>query len=105
MTDDDGTDPKKLYRRTDPDTSKEAAESVDTARLENFVFDLIASYKDVDGCVSSQLVDRCPNMPYSSVTARYKALKDKGRITYGPDKRKLPGHRRQGVMRVKNGKA
>ena len=38
------TDAHKLYRRGDPDTSREAAEKVPATRLEKMVLDVIARF-------------------------------------------------------------
>ena len=39
-----GSDPKTLVRTEDPDTSHEAANSVDTSRLEFMVYEAIAKF-------------------------------------------------------------
>lgn len=94
-----GTDPKKLARRESPDTSKAAAGGVDTTALEAKVHRAIASYGQ-HGCIASNLLEgRFKGLPYSSVTARFKALVDKGFITAGPDKRPGTSGRMQRVMR------
>jgi hypothetical protein len=74
-----GTHLARLFRKNDPQTSFEAAEKVDTASLERIVYEKIKSF-GADGCISDQVLEQFPNMPYSSVTARYKALLDKGYI-------------------------
>lgn len=94
-----GTEPFKLVRRNDPVTSFEAAIKVDTTRLENLVYEAIASY-GADGCISDQILEKFPEMPYSSVTARYKALHDKGFIEIVGTRTGKSG-RKQRVMRVK----
>lgn len=95
-----GTEPHKLARREDPDTSKEAAKAIDTTRLERMVHEAIRSYGD-RGCCAFQLLEhRFRDLPYSSVTARFSALERKGLITCGPDKRKGPSGRSQRVMRA-----
>ena len=95
-----GTEARKLARREDPDTSKEAARSTDTTRLERMVHEAIRSYGK-DGCCAYQLLEhRFRDLAYSSVTARFSALERKGLITCGPDKRKGPSGRSQRVMRA-----
>jgi hypothetical protein len=74
-----GTDPFLLVRRYDPDTSHEAAYSVDTTKLERMVYEAIKSY-GINGCISDNVRDMYPRYPYSSITARYRALLDKGMI-------------------------
>lgn len=91
-----GTDPHKLRRNDDPETSHEAAAKVDTTRLEKLVHREIAFRGQ---CIAADLVEYFSTLPYSSVTARFKALQDKGFISCGPDKRKGPSGRNQRIMR------
>lgn len=95
-----GTDSKYLVRTDDPDTSHLAAKSVDTTKLENLVYLAIRGYGTY-GCISDQVRDRFPNLPYSSITARYRALLDKGYIEDTGERRKGNSGRSQRVMRVK----
>lgn len=69
----------KLVRRDSPDTSHEAAQAVDSAKLEALVYEAIRSFGDA-GCISDEVRALFPHLPYSSVTARYKALTNKGFI-------------------------
>jgi hypothetical protein len=68
-----------LFRKNDPQTSFEAAEKVDTSRLEKLVYEAIKGFGEA-GCISDQILEMFPSMPYSSITERYKALLDKGFI-------------------------
>lgn len=68
-----GTPPHMLVRRNDPDTSHEAATKVDSSRLEQMVYQAIVDYGR-RGCISDEVRARFPDLPYSSVTARYSAL-------------------------------
>lgn len=94
-----GTPSRQLARRRDPVTSHEAAAKVDTAYLEKRVLEVIVSFGRA-GCISDDVRHAMPCLPYSSVTARYKALSDKGMIEYPGDR--LPGAsgRSQRVMRA-----
>ena len=74
-----GTNPNHLVRRNDPDTSHEAAESVDSTKLEKMVYETIRSHGS-NGCISDRVRMLHPAYPYSSITARYRALLDKGMI-------------------------
>jgi hypothetical protein len=74
-----GTPAHKLVRKEDPATSHEAAQKVETSKLESMVYEAIASFGD-QGCISDDVLNLFPFMPYSSITARYKALHDKGMI-------------------------
>jgi DNA-binding MarR family transcriptional regulator len=94
-----GTPKYKLVRRDDPQTSHAAAASVETTKLEKVVYDTIRSCGE-SGCISdevrSMLASR--DLSYSSVTARYKSLHEKGLIRYTGGRR--PGHsgRNQNIM-------
>ena len=73
-----GTPAFKLARREDPVTSHQAAQVVDTTKLEQMVYEAIKSHPE--GCISDEILEMYPNYPYSSITARYKSLLDKGFI-------------------------
>jgi hypothetical protein len=68
----------KLVRKEDPTTSHQAAQAVDTTKLESLVYEAIKGFPD--GCISDQVLEKFPQYPYSSITARYKSLLDKGFI-------------------------
>ena len=87
----------KLVRREDPTTSHQAAQVVDTTKLESLVYEAIKSHPD--GCISDEILAMYPNYPYSSITARYRALLDKGFIEVTGVKRGKFG-RNQRVMRA-----
>ena len=94
-----GTDPVFLARTHDPDTSHEAAQKVDTTKLEALVLDAIRHF-GVYGCISDEVRARFPNYPYSSVTARYKALLDKGLIVDTGIRKKGNSGRSQRVLKA-----
>jgi hypothetical protein len=71
-----GTDAYKLARAADPDTSKQAAQATDTTRLEELVYNTVASFGH-RGCISDEVRARLSTLPYSSVTARFAALMEK----------------------------
>lgn len=93
-----GTDPHTLVRRDDPATSHAAAQAVDTTALEQMVYEAIGTYPD--GCIADDLLDRFYRYPYSSITARFKALIDKGFIEITGTRKGRSG-RGQRVMKVK----
>lgn len=68
-----GTPAFKLSRKEDPATSHQAAQAIDTTKMESLVYETIAAYGP-DGCISDDVLAKLPFLPYSSVTARYKAL-------------------------------
>ena len=92
-----GTAPFKLVRNQDPTTSHQAAQVVDTTKLEQMVYEAIKSHPD--GCISDEILAMYPNYPYSSITARYRALLDKGFIEVTGVKRGKFG-RNQRVMKA-----
>ena len=93
-----GTEPFKLVRNQDPTTSHQAAQAVDTTKLESLVYEAIKSHPE--GCISDEILEMYPNYPYSSITARYRALLDKGFIEVTGVKRGKFG-RNQRIMKAK----
>lgn len=98
-----GTDPRKLVRSDAIDTSIEAAMSVDTTALERLVYEAIHSYGH-RGCISDQLIATFAKYPYSSITARYRALLDKNYIEDTGERRPGKSGRNQRVMRARKNK-
>ena len=94
-----GTPAYKLVRRDDPITSFEAAVKVDTTKLESLVYAAIKEYGQ-DGCISDQILTQFSHLPYSSVTARYRALLDKGLIEDTGQRRAGRSGRPQRIMRA-----
>lgn len=97
-----GTEPRKLARRDAPDTSKDAAETVNTTTAEAMVHRAIHSFGP-GGCIVGDLFALAARGGLGkhaySFTARLKGLQDKGFISAGPDKRRGPSGREQRVMR------
>jgi hypothetical protein len=93
-----GTPAFKLARREDHVTSYQAAQAVDTPKLERMVYEAIKSFPD--GCISDEILEKYPQYPYSSITARYRALLDKGLIEVSGVKRGRFG-RNQRIMKAK----
>ena len=93
-----GTPVFKLVRNQDPTTSHQAAQGVDSTKLEQLVYEAIKSFPD--GCISDEILEMYPNYPYSSITARYRALLDKDLIEVTGVKRGKFG-RNQRVMKAK----
>ena len=88
----------KLARREDPTTSHQAAQAVDSTKLEQMVYEAIKSHPE--GCISDDILGMFPNYPYSSITARYRALLDKDLIEVSGVKRGKFG-RNQRIMKAK----
>ena len=93
-----GSNPITLVRTEDPDTSHEAANAVDTSRLEAMVYEGITNFPN--GCISDQIRFLFPQYPYSSITARYRALLDKGLIEDTGERRKGVSGKNQRVMKA-----
>ena len=83
--------------KEDPTTSHQASQVVDTTKLEQMVYEAIKSHPE--GCISDEILEMYPNYPYSSITARYRALLDKGFIEVTGVRRGKFG-RNQRVMRA-----
>jgi len=92
-----GTPAFKLVRKEDPTTSHEAAQAIDSTKMEKMVYEAIKGFPD--GCISDEILELYPNYPYSSITARYKALLDKGFIEISGVRTGKSG-RKQRVMKV-----
>ena len=92
-----GTPAFKLARREGPTSSHQAAQAVDSTKLEQMVYEAIKSHPE--GCISDDILGMFPNYPYSSITARYRALLDKGFIEVTGVKRGRFG-RNQRIMRA-----
>ncbi len=86
----------KLVRNNDPSTSHAAAEQLDVSKMEKKVLQTINMF--LDGCISDDVLDRMSHFRYSTVTARYKQLKEKGLVIVDGTKRKGRSGRQQLVM-------
>lgn len=89
---------KGLARVTDPETSKEAAQSVDANNMEQIVLDAIKSFPH--GCISQDVESVLPQYRASSITPRYRPLMKKGLIVDTGEKRPGFSGRNQRVMRA-----
>ena len=92
-----GTEPFKLVRKEDPITSHEAAQGVDTTKLEQIVYEAIKGFPN--GCISDEVLEALPDYRYSSITPRYRALLDKGFIEITGNKDGRSGEK-QRVMKA-----
>jgi hypothetical protein len=72
---------------------------VDTTKLEGLVYEAIKKFGD-KGCISDQIRAMHPSYPYSSITARYRALLDKGFIVDTGERRQGQSGRSQRVLKV-----
>ena len=87
----------KLARSRDPSTSHDAADALDVSKMERLVLSAIISFGK-DGCISDDVLNTLSNHRYSTVTARYKQLKEKDLVIVDGTKRKGSSGRQQLVM-------
>ena len=92
-----GTFWKLLVKRDGSDTSVEAAKAVDSKGLERDVYNIIACFGS-DGCIQDDVLSEMSWLPYSSVTARFAALKRKGLVQLTGEKRVGRSGKKQAVM-------
>jgi hypothetical protein len=88
-----------LYRNHATDTSIEAAESIDTTRLEQMILEDI-EFSGVWGMTQDDLLAMHPRLSYSSITSRPAALKRKGLIYDSGERRLGKSGRRQAVLKA-----
>ena len=93
-----GTDPKELVRTTDPDTSHEAALTVDTSYLESLVYDIIC--KHPNGCISDDVERELYYLRSHSITPRFAPLLRKGFIVDTGERRMASSGRSQRVVKA-----
>lgn len=93
-----GTEPRKLARKDGMETSKEAAGKVNSSRLESEVYQVILG-AGPRGMISDEVRNAMPHVnSYSSVTARYKSLKEKHLIVATEERRPGASGRNQSVL-------
>lgn len=91
------TEPRAMVRRTDPDTSHAAANSIDATALEQRVYEVICSFPN--GCISDDIVRLIPEHGVQTVSPRYAKLIQKGFIVDTGERRQGAAGRGQRVMR------
>jgi hypothetical protein len=94
-----GTFWQTLVRKNAPVTSIEAAASLDSASMEQRVYEVIATFEN--GCIQDEVLQILHNYPYSSVTARFRALLNKGYIIDTGLTRPGKSGRQQRVLKIK----
>ena len=88
-----------LVRRNAPVTSIEAAASLDSASMEQRVYEVIATFEN--GCIQDEVLQILHNYPYSSVTARFRSLLNRGYIVDTGLTRPGKSGRQQRVLIIK----
>ena len=92
-----GTDPKELVRTTDPDTSHEAAWTVDTTQLEALVYEVIC--KHPNGVIADDVEQELSYLRSHSITPRFAPLIRKGFIFDTGERRVASSGRSQRVVK------
>ena len=80
------TAPYKLVRKTAPQTSKDAAEKVPSARMRRYVLSLI-DLAGLKGTTIKEMVKVHPQYTSSTISSRPSELERAGHIFYAGDKR------------------
>lgn len=86
-----------LFRRNAPDTSVEAALSIEVNKLERMVLNAIRD-AGRNGMTQQELLAKFKNYSYSSITARPSALKRKGLVVDSGNRRVGGSGRKQMVL-------
>lgn len=94
-----GTNFKKLFRRDGSDTSEIAALLLDSSKLEKMVYRTIKTFGR-KGCISDDVRAIHIEYAYSSITARYGSLIEKGLVIDTGERRAGLSGRGQRVMRA-----
>ena len=92
-----GTPVHQLVRKDDPVTSFQAAEVLDTTKMEQIVLEAIKAFPE--GCIADQVLESLPQYAYSTVTARFSSLLRKDHIEIVGTKTGKSG-RQQRIMRA-----
>ena len=85
-------------RATDPDTSKEAALSIDVTNMEKVVLDAIKAFPD--GCILEELERHLPDVRPSSISPRLRPLMRKGLVIDTFKKRPGSSGRNQRILKA-----
>ena len=93
-----GTEPFKMVRKDDPDTSMDAAEKVDSTTLERQVYEVIA--KHPDGCIAEEVMSHFPNHGVQTISPRFAPLLRKGLIEDTGKRRKASTGHSQRVLKA-----
>jgi hypothetical protein len=89
----------KFFRRYDPQTSADAAASLNVTELETTVYEAIKGF-GAAGCISDDVLGTLPHFRYGSITPRYRKLVEKGLIEVTGETRRAVSGRSQRVMRA-----
>ena len=84
-------------RRSDPETSKQAALSLDPTETERIVLEVIRLFPE--GCIFDEILAELPSFREGSISPRLKPLTKKGLIEETGELRKGRSGRNQRVLR------
>ena len=73
------TEVYKLHRKDADTTSIESAQNVKVNRLEKIVYEVIDHF-GTSGCIQDDVLQELHDYPYSTVTARFRAVEEKNLI-------------------------
>ena len=93
-----GTASNTMVRTDDPDTSHDAAETLDSAAMERLVYETIAKFPN--GCIADEVEQALPHVRSHSITPRFAPLLRKGFITDTGESRLASSGRNQRVVRA-----
>ena len=93
-----GTHPKEMARTEDADTSHQAAEKIDSTKLEQMVYEVIA--KHPNGCTSDEIMKYFPGHGVQTISPRYAPLLRKGYIYDTGERKQGSSGRSQRVMKI-----
>jgi len=85
-------------RNSNPDTSVQAAHSLDVTELERVVYNVIKSFPN--GCTSDEVMKVLPHYGVQTISPRYAPLLKKGFIVDTGERRMARSGRNQRVMKV-----
>lgn len=96
------TPSNELHRSTDCETSREAAESIDTSRMEALVYDIVLASGNYGTTLDevTQKMQKYGDFESSSISPRIAPLIRKGLLEKTGDKRKGKRGRNQQVVRA-----
>jgi hypothetical protein len=89
-----------LARDTDPDTSHEAAEKLDTSKLLGTIYGIVAKYGD-KGCIGEQVIQALPHIRPQSISPRFSQMIAMGMLEDTRERRVAGSGYLQIVRRIK----
>lgn len=89
---------KALFRKTDPETSEQAAATVPVARLEKIVYEAIKA--SPQGLTADEIEKALPGVKLNSISPRIAPLIKKGYIYDTGERRRASSGRSQRVLKV-----